>query len=50
MMSAKIVTLGVLKKKKFWAKDIIICVHDVTNKILSRDTNFIVDLAIWPVW
>ena len=23
-------------------------VHDVTNKILSSDSNYIVDVAMWP--
>ena len=26
----------------------IIFAHDVTNKILSRDPNYIVDAVIWP--
>ena len=40
MMSVKIATLGLLKKKVFWKKDydVIISVHEVTNKILSRDS------------
>ena len=39
MMSAKIATPGFLKVKVFRNKgyDVIISVHDVTNKILSRD-------------
>ena len=39
-----------LKIKVYWNKDydFIISVHDVTNKILSRDSNYIVDLVIWP--
>ena len=39
MMSAKIATPGLLKVKVFRNKgyDVIISVHDVTNKILSRD-------------
>ena len=50
MMSAKMATLGLLKIKVFWNKgyDVIISVHDVTNKILSRDSNYIVDVAMWP--
>ena len=57
MMSAKLATLGLLKIKTFWNKgcDIIICVYDVTNRILSRDSNYIVDvyrnlnfIRIWP--
>ena len=39
MMSAKIATPGLLKVKVFRNKgyDVIISVHDVTNKILSHD-------------
>ena len=50
MMSAKMATLGLLKIKVFWNKgyDVIIYVHDVTNKILSRDSNYIVDVVMWP--
>ena len=41
MMSAKITTPGPLKIRVFWNNgyDVIIFVHDVTNKILSRDSN-----------
>ena len=44
------VTLGLLKIKLFWNKgfDLIISVYDVTNKILSRDSNYIVDVVMWP--
>ena len=44
MMSAKMATPGLLKIMVFWNKgyDIIISVDDVTNKILSRDSNYIV--------
>ena len=50
MMSAKMATPGLLKIKVFWNKgyDVIIYVHDVTNKILSRDSNYIVDVVMWP--
>ena len=50
MMSAKMVTPGLLKIKGFWNKgcDIIISVHDVANKILSRDSNYTVDVIMWP--
>ena len=50
MMSAKMATLGLLKIKVFWNKgyDVIISVHDVTNKILSRDSNYIIDVVMWP--
>ena len=49
-MSAKMATPGLLKTTVFWNNgyDVIISVDDVTNKILSRDSNYIVDLFIWP--
>ena len=39
-----------LKIKVYWNKDydFIISVHDVINKILSRDSNYIADLVMWP--
>ena len=42
MMSAKLAT--------FWNKgyDVIIYVHEVTNKILPNDSNYIVDVVMWP--
>ena len=50
MMSAKMATPGLLKITVFWNKgyDVIISVDDVTNKILSRDSNYIVDVSMWP--
>ena len=47
-MSAKMATPGLLKITVFWIKgyDIIIPVDDDTNKISSRDSNYIVDLFI----
>ena len=50
MMSAKLVTLGLLKIEVFWNKgyEVIIFVHDVTNKILSPNSNYIVDGVMWP--
>ena len=50
MMSAKMATLGLLKMKIFWNKvyDVITSVYDVTNKILSRNSNYIVDVVMWP--
>ena len=47
MMSAKIVTLGLLKKKVFWNKGyaVIISVYDVSNEILSLDPSYIVDVV-----
>ena len=50
MMSAKMAALGLLKINLIWNKgyDIIINVHTVINKILSRDSNYIVDAVMWP--
>ena len=48
MMSAKITTknllkIGVFRKKGY---DVIIFVYDVTNKILSRDSNDVIDFVM----
>ena len=50
MMSAKLATLDLLKIKIFWNKgyDVITSVYGVTNKVLSRDSNYIVDVMMWP--
>ena len=50
MMSAKLATQCLLKKNVFWNEgyDVIIFFHDVTNKILLRDSNYIVDVVTWP--
>ena len=50
IMAVKMTTVGLLKIKIFWNKgyDVIIFVHDVTNKILSRDSNYIIDVVMWP--
>ena len=50
MMSAKMATPCLLKIKIFWNKgcDGIISVHDVTNEILSRGSNYIADVLMWP--
>ena len=50
MMSVKVATPGLLKIMVFWNKgyDVITPVDDVTNKILSRDSNYIVDVFMWP--
>ena len=49
MMSAKMATLRLLNIKVFWniGYDVIITVHDVTNNILSRDSNYGVDVDMW---
>ena len=50
MISAKLATLSLLKIKLFWNKsyNVIIFVYDVTNKILSCESNYIVDVIMWP--
>ena len=50
MMSAKMATPGLLKITVSWSKgyDIKIPVNDVTNKILSHYSNYIVDMFMWP--
>ena len=48
MMSAKMATLELVIIKVFWNKgyEVIISTYDITNKILLRDTNYIVDVAL----
>ena len=43
-------TLGLLKITVFWNKgyDVIIPVNDITNQMLSRDSNYILDVFMWP--
>ena len=50
MMPAKLATPGLLKITVFWNKgcDVEISVNDVTNKFLSSDSNYTVDLFMWP--
>ena len=47
IMSAKMAALGVLKITVFLNKvyGIIASVHDVTNRILSHDANYFVDVV-----
>ena len=47
MMLTKLATLGLFKRKIFRNRryDVIIFDYEVTNKILSRDSNYIVDLV-----
>ena len=44
MMPTKLATLGLLKINESY--DAITCVHDVTSKILLRDSNYIVDVVM----
>ena len=50
MISVKLATLGIIKIKVFWNKgyDVIISVHELTNKFLSPDSNYVVDVVMWP--
>ena len=50
LMSAKLAILGLLKIKVFWKKsyDVIASSHDVTNKILSRDSVWAKTVVMWP--
>ena len=50
MVSVKMATPGLLEITVFWNKgyDVIIPVDYITNQILSRDSNYIVDLLMWP--
>ena len=49
-MPTKMATPGLRKIKVLWKKDydVIISENDVNNKILLRDSNYIVDLVMWP--
>ena len=48
MMSGKLTSPGLLKIKMFRSKvyDIIILDDDFANKILSHDSNYVVDVAV----
>ena len=48
MMSVKLATPGLLKIKLFRNKgyEVIVPDNDVTNRVLSRDSNYIVDMVI----
>ena len=50
IMSEKIITPGLLKIKMIRNKsyDVILAEYDVTNNILSRDSNDIVYVVMWP--
>ena len=50
MVPAKMATPALLKIKVFWKKGYyVICfVYDVTNKILSYGSNYIMDVVMWP--
>ena len=48
-MPAKLATLGLLKIRLFWNEiyEVIKYAHDLTNKILSRNSNHIVNMVMW---
>ena len=50
MMSSKMATSGLPQIKVFWniGYDVIISLHDAIDKILSRDSNYIADVVMWP--
>ena len=50
MISTKMATVSLLKIEIFWNKvyDVIVSAHDVTNKIISCDSDYIVDMVMWP--
>ena len=50
MKSTKIATLGILRTKAFWNKDynIIIFTDNVNNQIFPHDSNYTVDVVMWP--
>ena len=50
MISPKTATLSFLEIKLFWNKsyDVIIFVLDLTERNLSRNSSYIVDLVMWP--
>ena len=50
MMSAKMAAPALLKIKVFWNKGyyVLYSVYDFTKKILSDDSNYIMDVVMWP--
>ena len=50
MMPAKLATIDLLKIKGFWYKDydVIISVYNAAKIILSRGSNHIVNVVMWP--
>ena len=50
MMSAKMATPGLLKIKVFWNEGyyVMYYVYDVTNKILSHGSSYIMGVVMWP--
>ena len=51
IMSAKFAALDLLKIKISWKiiYDVIVYIHDINNKILSRDSRYCIpDVVVWP--
>ena len=50
MMSAKVAAPALLKINAFWNKVycVIYSVYEVTNKILSHESNYSMDVVMWP--
>ena len=50
MMPAKMATLDLFKIKVFWNKgyEVRTSIYDVINRNLSRNSNYIIDVAMWP--
>ena len=48
-MSVKMANPSLIKIKVFWRKgyEVIISVHDVNSKMLSRDSNYNVNVVMW---
>lgn len=51
MMWDKLATLDLPKLKVFWSKryDVIIFVHDVSNKTLLGNSNYVLDVVMWQI-
>ena len=48
LISAKLTAPTLLEIRVFWNKGyVVISVDDITNKILSRGSSFVVDLIMW---
>ena len=48
LISAKLTTPTLLEIRVFWNKGyVVISVDDITDKILSRDSSFVVDVVMW---
>ena len=48
LISEKLTTPTLLEIRVFWNKGyVVISVDDITDKILSRDSSFVVDVVMW---